>query len=682
MKIRTFLTAAVALPGFGLAAAPAPAQDAVPVIPRGVLFGHPDRLSPKVSPDGTRLSFLAPVDGVINVWEGPVGDPGRARAVTHDTGHGIRVYQWAYTNDHILFLQDDDDHGHMRLYRVSLASGDVTALTPARSTAPGKSHTLTARIQHVSYKYAEDIVIGLNDRDPRRHDLYVCNIETGELIELQRNEGFIEFFTDDDYSVRMVSRLMDDDGIEYLVMNDEGEWETFMQISPEDSATTGVIGFDKTGDTVYMIDSRGGNTAVLKRVDLGTGTGRTLAKDRDADISGGVLIHPTERTVQAASTTYKRREWHIVDKSVKGDLKYLKGVADGELSILSRSLDDTQWIVAFEMDAGPVRYYRYDRPEETAHFLFTSRKQLEGLPLAVMHDAVIKTRDRQKMVSYYTLPPWTDPRGKGRPKHPLPMVLWVHGGPWSRDYWGYDATHQWLANRGYAVLSVNYRGSTGFGKKFVSAGNTEWGGRMHDDLIDAVKWAVKKKIADPNRIAIMGGSYGGYATLIGMTSTPEQFICGVDIVGPSNLVSFLNSIPTDRAPSARRWATRVGDVRTAEGREFLAQRSPLTFVDRITRPLLIAHGAKDPRVQRSESDRIVETLRNNGVPVTYVVYPDEGHGFVRQENRLSFYAVVEAFLGEHLGGRVEPVGDDFDGSSITIPTGGNQIAGVIGSARP
>ena len=682
MKIRSFLTAAVALPGLGLLAAPAPAQNMVPLIPREVLFGHPDRISPKLSPDGTRLSFLAPVDGVINVWEGPIGHPDQARAVTHDTGHGIRIYQWAFTNDHILFLQDDDGHGHMRLYRVNLASGDVTAMTPATSTVMGKSHTLTARIQHVSHKYAEDIVIGLNDRDPRRHDLYVCNIETGELIELQRNDGFLEFYTDDDYNVRMASRIMDDGGTEYLVMNDEGGWEMFMQISLEDSATTGVIGFDETGDALYMIDSRGGDTAVLKRVDLGTGTGRTLAKDRDADISGGVLIHPTKRTVQAASTTYKRREWHIIDKSVKGDLKYLKGVADGELSILSRSLDDTQWIVAFEMDAGPVRYYRYDRSQETAYFLFTNRKQLEGLPLAMMHDEIIKTRDRQKMVSYYTLPPWTDPRGKGRPRDPLPMVLWVHGGPWSRDYWGYDATHQWLANRGYAVLSVNYRGSTGFGKKFVSAGNTEWGGRMHDDLIDAVKWAVKKKIADPNRIAIMGGSYGGYATLIGMTSTPEQFICGVDIVGPSNLVSFLNSIPTDGAPAASRWATRVGDVRTAEGREFLAQRSPLTFVDRITRPLLIAHGAKDPRVQRSESDRIVETLRNNGVPVTYVVFPDEGHGFVRQENRLSFYAVAEAFLGEHLGGRVEPVGDDFDGSSITIPTGGNQVAGVIDSARP
>ncbi len=316
MKIRIFLAAAVALPGLSLVAASAPTQEETPVISREVLFGHPDRISPKLSPDGTRLSFLAPVNGVINVWEGPSRDPDQARAVTHDTGQGIRIYQWAYTNEHILFLQDDDGHGHMRLYRVSLGSGDVTALTPSTSTAPGKTHTLTARIQHVSHKYAEDIVIGLNDRDPRRHDLYVCNLETGELIELQRNEGFVEFYTDDDYSVRMVSRLLDDGGIEYLVMNDEGEWQTFMQVPMDDLFTTGVIGFDKTGDALYMIDSRGRDTAVLKKFDLDTGTGQTLAKNRDADISGGVLIHPTQRTVQAASATYKRRTWYIIDTSV------------------------------------------------------------------------------------------------------------------------------------------------------------------------------------------------------------------------------------------------------------------------------------------------------------------------------------------------------------------------------
>ncbi len=256
------------------------------------------------------------------------------------------------------------------------------------------------------------------------------------------------------------------------------------------------------------------------------------------------------------------------------------------------------------------------------------------------------------------------------------MVVWVHGGPWWRDRWGFDPIHQWLANRGYAVLSVNFRGSTGFGKKFVNAANREWGGKMHEDLLDAVKWAVKKKIADPDRVAIMGGSYGGYATLVGLTLTPDTFACGVDIVGPSNLITFMEAIPENRTSTIDMWAARVGDHRTEEGRTFLWERSPIAFADRITRPLLIAHGVNDPRVTKAESDQIVAVLQENGVPVTYVVYPDEGHGFAQPENRLAFYAVAEQFLAEHLGGRAEPVGDAFAGSSITIPVGGEQMAGV------
>ena len=677
MKIRSLLMVVVALGGLTVFAAEASAQaDPGPILARDVLFGNPSRVGPKLSPDGTRLSFLAPVDGVLNVWVGPANNPNMAKPVTNDTRTGIRIYQWAYTNEHILYLQDDDGEGHWRVFSLDLTTGTPTALTPATSTMMGLSHRLSPRIQHVSHRYAEDIVLALNDRDPNQHDLYVANISTGELIELHRNEGFLAMYTDDDYSVRMATRGTADGGIELVRMNDDGEWEQFTRIGPAERFSTGVIGFDESGNTVYMIDSRGRDTASLKQFDIETGTGQTIAKDRDADISGGVLLHPTTRVVQAASSTYERREWHIIDKSVKNDFKYLESVADGELSILSRTLDDTQWIVAFEMDTGPVRYYRYDRPGETAHFLFTSRSELDGLPLARMHSAVIKTRDRRSMVSYYTLPTWTDPRGKGRPKTRLPMVLWVHGGPWSRDYWGFSAVHQWLANRGYAVLSVNYRGSTGFGKDFVNAGNGEWGGKMHDDLMDAVKWAVKKKIADKNRIAIMGGSYGGYATLTALTSTPNEFACGIDIVGPSNLVTFLSAMPSGSSVRMDMWATRVGDVRTDEGRMLLTERSPLTHIEQITRPLLIGHGAADQSVKQSDSARIVETLERKGIPVTYVLYPDEGHGFAHRPNRLAFYAVAEAFLGEHLGGRVEPVGTDFDDSSITIPTGRQHIAGV------
>jgi len=256
------------------------------------------------------------------------------------------------------------------------------------------------------------------------------------------------------------------------------------------------------------------------------------------------------------------------------------------------------------------------------------------------------------------------------------MMLWVHGGPWARDGWGYDPYHQWFTNRGYAVLGVNFRGSTGFGKTFLNAGNMEWGKKMHDDLIDAVDWAVAQGIADPDKVCIGGGSYGGYATLAGLTMTPDKFACGVDIVGPSNLITLFNSIPPYWAPLLNLFTTRVGDHRTEEGRALLTERSPLTYVDQISKPLLIGQGANDPRVNQAEADQIVAAMMEKSIPVTYVLYGDEGHGFARPENRLSFNAVTEAFLAEILGGRVEPIGDDFEGSSIEVVEGSEHVRGL------
>jgi len=362
---------------------------------------------------------------------------------------------------------------------------------------------------------------------------------------------------------------------------------------------------------------------------------------------------------------------------VADDLAYLGTVADGDISIASQSLDNQRWIVAFLLDDGPVKYYRYDRGDKPqATFLFNNRDDLEGLPLVKMQPEVIKARDGLDLVCYYSLPAGSDADGDLRPDEPLPMVLNVHGGPWARDDWGFDAEHQLLANRGYAVLSVNFRGSTGFGKGFINAGNREWAGKMHDDLLDAVDWAVKEKIADPKRIAIMGGSYGGYATLVGLTFSPETFACGVDIVGPSNILTLLSTIPPYWQPMVQMFKDRVGDFLSKEGKQFLTERSPLSHVEKIVRPLLIAQGKNDQRVKQAEADQIVREMQNKKLPVTYVLYPDEGHGFARPQNRLSFNAVSEAFLAEHLGGRYEPIGSAFEGSTITVPVGAEQVPGL------
>lgn len=637
------------------------------LIPREVLFGNPDKASVQLSADGTKISYLASVDGVLNVWVGPADDPAAAEPVTDDTDRGIRGYFWAYTNEHILYIQDKEGDENWRVYSVNLNTGETVDLTPLEG--------VQARIQAVSPKFPDEMLVALNDRIPQLHDVYRVNIDTGERTLVQENEGFLGFVTDDEYNVRFAARMTPDGGSEYLTPTEEGGWESFMKIAMEDLLTTGPVMFDKTGTILYMIDSRDRNTSALVALDLETGEQTLIAEDPQADLSD-VMVHPTERNIQAVAFTYERKHWQILDESIAEDLAYLSTVADGDVEVTDRTLDDKYWMVVYLMDDGPVRYYRYDREAQEAQFLFTHREELEGRPLAKMHPVVIESRDGLNLVSYYTLPVGSDSDGDARPDEPLPMVLWVHGGPWYRDSWGYNPIHQWLANRGYAVMSVNFRASTGFGKAFINAGNLEWGAKMHDDLIDAVDWAIQEGIAEPDQVAIMGGSYGGYATLVGMTFTPETFACGVDLVGISNLVTWIETIPPYWEPQIELFATRIGDPRTEEGRALLTERSPLTYVDQIQRPLLIGQGANDPRVPQAESDQIVQAMQEKDIPVTYVLYPDEGHGFARPENNLSFFAVTEAFLAECLGGRYEPIGDDFEGSSITVPVGAEEVPGL------
>ena len=650
------------------------------LISRQVLFGNPDKASLKISPNHQMISFLAPVNDVLNVWVAPIDKPNEAVAITKDTLRGIRTYFWSYNNEQVIYLQDVGGDENWQVHAVNVDTKEDKNLTPFEEiTGPdGKPVTLPngkplrprAQIQEVSYKYPNEILIGLNTRNPQFFDIYRLNIIDGTLQMIQQNDRFLGFQTDDDYNIRYAMQSTPDGGNELFVPDGKGGWKTFDKIPMEDALTTWPIGFDKTGKILYMIDSRGRNTAALTSVNLETGNKEVIFEDPRADLSD-VMIQPTEKTIEAVETDYLRTEWTVLDNSIKTDFDYLKTVADGDLNVTSRSLDDNVWTVAYTKDDGPVYYYIYDRPDKKAEFLFTNRKELEKVQLSKMYPLEIKSRDGLTLVSYLTLPHNSDKNG--RPDSPLPMVLFVHGGPWARDSWGYNPYHQWLADRGYAVLSVNYRGSTGFGKEFLNAGNHEWAGKMHDDLIDAVNWAVDQKIADKNKVAIMGGSYGGYATLVGLTFTPNFFACGVDIVGPSNLVTLLQTIPPYWTPMINMFTSRVGDFRTEDGIKFLLSRSPITYVDSIRKPLLIGQGANDPRVNQAEADQIVKAMQEKNIPVTYVLYPDEGHGFARPENRMSFNAVAEIFLSQFLGGRSEPIGNDFQNSSITVPAGAQYV---------
>jgi dipeptidyl aminopeptidase/acylaminoacyl peptidase len=645
-------------------APPVPQPAAAKLIPRKVFFDNPEKTSPQISPDGKHIAFLAPSGGVLNVWVAPVGDIGSAKAITHADKRPIRRFSWAYTNEHVVYLQDKGGDENWRAYSVALADGKEVDLTPLEG--------VQTQIQERSPRFPREILVALNDRDKRYHDIYRVDVVTGKRALVQKNDGeYGGFATDDDFKVRLAIKPTDDGGKQILRL-DKGNFVPFLTIGLEDEMTTDVVGFDESGKTLYLLDSRGRDTAALVQLPASGGATKVVLADDKADIAH-VLTHPKTHAVQGVAANYLRKRWQFIDKAVEADFAVLAKVARGDVEINNRSLDDRKWTVAFVSDNGPVRFYLYDRDEKEASFLFSDRPELEKLTLATMRPVEIASRDGLTLVSYLTLPPEVS---GDRPAHPLPLVLLVHGGPWARDSWGYHSIHQWLASRGYAVLSVNYRGSSGFGKAFTNAANGEWSTKMHDDLIDAVEWAVKEGVAPKDKVAIMGGSYGGYATLVGLTFTPERFACGVDIVGPSNLVTLIEAVPPYWVPYLAMFHKRVGDPTTEAGKQDLLNRSPLRRADKVKRPLLIGQGANDPRVKKVESDQIVAAMQEKKIPVTYVVYPDEGHGFARPENRLSFNAVAEAFLGRCLGGKVQPPGQDFAGSSIEVPAGAKDIPGL------
>jgi dipeptidyl aminopeptidase/acylaminoacyl peptidase len=393
---------------------------------------------------------------------------------------------------------------------------------------------------------------------------------------------------------------------------------------------------------MYMQDSREVNAGRLVKLDLATGVLEVIAADPQYDVSN-VMIHPDTYEIQAVAFTKARTEWLILDVTIEADFEAIRQLAKGDYTVVSRDTADTTWLVAFMADNGPVSYFAYDRRNSEATFLFVNNPKLNEYELVEMEPINFTSRDGLTVHGYATFP--------SHQRHNLPLVLNVHGGPWARDTWGYDPEAQWLANRGYLCLQINYRGSVGYGKEFVNAGDKEWGGNMHNDLVDAVQWAVAKGYADPQRIAIYGGSYGGYAALVGATFTPDLFCCAVDIVGPSNLITFINTIPSYWVPQLAMLHKRVGNPETE--RDFLISRSPLSKVDQIKVPMLIAQGANDPRVNQAESEQIVEAMKHNGIEYEYMLFPDEGHGFAKPANRIKFYAAAEKFLAKHLGGRYE-----------------------------
>ncbi|MBN1354988.1 S9 family peptidase [bacterium] len=605
-------------------------------IPLETIFGNPTRINPQISPDGTRLAYVAPLDGVLNVWIRNL-ETGEDQPLTRDTDRGVVFYFWAFTNRHIIHIQDSGGNENYHIFRTDLETGETVDLTPFEN--------IQALPVEMHRDFPDQMLFAMNRDRPEAQDVYRMNILDGSFEIVARNPGnFMAYTADADFKLRVAKASNPDASADLLFREtEESPWKSLIHWEPDDVLQSFVYAFTKDGEFLFMIDSRDVNAARLLKYEIKTGQFEIIAQDDTFDVRG-VMIHPETHELQAYRIYKARQEWTVLDDAIRDDFEFLRSIEDGDLFLTSRSRDDTIWIAGFEKDDGPDTFYLFDRKQRQAEYLFCNRPELEQYRLATMEPISFQARDGLTIHGYISFPPDSD-------RKDLPMVLNVHGGPWYRDTWGFNPEVAWLTDRGYICLQVNFRGSTGYGKDFVNAADREWGGRMHTDLVDAVAWAVDRGYADPERIAIYGASYGGYAALVGATVTPDLFRCAVDIVGPSNLITFLHNVPPYWSMMLPTIHRQIGHPE--QDREFLESRSPLFHVDNIRIPMLIAQGANDPRVKKIESEQIVEAMKEKGIYTEYLLFPDEGHGFAKPQNRLKFYAAAEKFLSKHLGGRCE-----------------------------
>jgi dipeptidyl aminopeptidase/acylaminoacyl peptidase len=606
------------------------------LIPRSILFGNPERSSPDISPDGAMLAYLAPDQGVLNVWVRTLGKTDD-RVITNDRKRGIRNFSWQYDSKDILYGQDKDGDENWHIYQTNVASKQTKDLTPFEKSR--------ADIVALDPDHPDTLIMQSNKRDAKVFDVYRLNLKTGEMALDTQNPGdVLGWQVDHNLEVRAAQITTEDGGTLIRVRdNAKSPWRELIKWGPEETLGN-MVDFTPDNKALWITTSLDANAARLISVDTASGKRTVITEDPQFDVSFTVE-HPKNHKLQAVVFLRERRDFQIVDSSIQADFDALHKVRDADISNISRDLKDDKWIVTFEGDDSPVYYYLYDRATKQATMLFSNRPDLEKYKLAKVKPVEYTARDGMKIYGYLTTPAGADAKN-------LAMVVFPHGGPWGRDLWGYDPYAQWLANRGYAVLQPNFRASTGYGKQYLNAGDRQWAGAMHTDLLDGKDWAVQQGIADGKKVCIMGGSYGGYATLAGVAFSPDAYACGVDIVGPSNLNTLLKTIPPY-------WSTflAIFHKRMGEDEAFLKSQSPLFKADEIKVPLLIGQGKNDPRVNKAESDQIVAAMRKNGKPVVYYVFPDEGHGFARPENRTAFNAASEEFLAKYLGGRFEAPSD-------------------------
>jgi len=632
-----------------LALAAAVQAQAPPIIDRELFFGDPEISGAQISPDGAFISFIKPLNGTRNVWVKRTNEPfANAKPITADTSRPIRGYFWSRDSKYILFVQDKAGDENFNVYAVNPADSPSAGqqVPAARNLTDLKG--VRAFIYAVPRSEPDAIYVGINDRDAAWHDLYKVKISTGERTLVRKNtERITGWVFDLKDQLRLASRSAENGDTEILRVDANGFAKVY---SCGVFESCGPVRYHKDGERVYFTTNKGNDVDLIRLELFNPTTGKEELVESDplkhVDFGNATFSEVTDELV---STTYddERERIYWKDKAFEADYKNLQKQLPGkEIGFGSSTKDEKLWIIAAYGDTDPGSTYLYDRGTRKLTLQYQAREKLNRDYLAPMKAVKYPSSDGLEIPAYLTVP-------KGVAAKNLPAILLPHGGPWGRDSWGYDPFAQFLANRGYAVLQPNFRASTGYGKKFLDAGNKQWGDKMQDDVTWGAKYLIAQGIADPKKVGIMGGSYGGYATLAGVAFTPDVYAAAVSIVGPSNLITLLESIPPYWEQIRTLFYKRMGDPNTPEGKAQLQRQSPLNSADKIKTPLLVIQGANDPRVNKRESDQIVIALRDRGFPVEYLVAPDEGHGFARPVNNMAMFATSEKFLAKHLGGRYQ-----------------------------
>jgi dipeptidyl aminopeptidase/acylaminoacyl peptidase len=648
MRRRSFLLLLAVATLAVLTIAPLVHAQAPPIIDRELFFGDPEIAGAQISPDGAYIAFIKPFKGTRNIWVKRTAEPfTSAKPITADTARPIPAYFWSRDGKYVLFVQDKGGDENYNVYAVnpadSPAAGQEVPL--ARNLTDVKG--VRAVIYAVPRSEPDAIYVGINDRDPAWHDLYKVKISTGERSLLRKNtERVTVWFFDLKDQLRLATRSAESGDTEVLRVDANGFTKVY---SCNVFESCGPVRYHKDGERTYFVTNKGNSDLVaLELFNPTTGKEELVESDPLKRVDFGNASF-SELTDEMISTSYddERERIYWKDKKWEADYEFLEKQFPGkEIGFGSTTKDEKLAIVSAYSDTDPGATYLFDRTTKKLTLQYRLREKLNRDYLAPMKAVRYPSSDGLEIPAYLTLP-------KGVEAKNLPVVIFPHGGPWYRDSWGYNAFAQFLANRGYAVLQPNFRGSTGYGKKFIDSGNKQWGQKMQDDLTWGAKYLIAQGIADPKRVGIMGGSYGGYATLAGVTFTPDVYAAAVSIVGPSNLITLVESFPPYWEQIRKLFYERMGDPSTAEGKAQLERQSPLNSAARIKTPLLVIQGANDPRVNKRESDQIVIALRDRGFPVEYLVAPDEGHGFARPVNNMAMFASSEKFLAKYLGGRYQ-----------------------------